>query len=237
MGWYQRRVHGDREFQSSSRSKMQSLVPLLLVGVFLASGTAQSSKFSIRNMIPDFLVAGQCPKVDEKALWAQQVPNHPKYAGRWYETFRSDNDFQLVKGCAKSDLTYDGPGAGFRQITTGVDNNDNPIRRDGVIFPFTTGANSETPHLSIQFDEPSFPAPYVILDTDYDNYACIYSCTDFNGNFMTDFLFAWSRHPTIGHEYHKCIQAFTKIGVNPMRLKQMKLGPLCDNEYIDSLLL
>merc|ERR1711862_1048553 len=152
-----------------------------------ALSQVQSSTISIRNQIPDYLEPGQCPKVNEKKLWQEQVPNHSKYAGRWYEVARSENVFQLVETCTKSDLSYDGPGFGFRHITTGMDAKGQPIRRDGVTFPFTTGANVETPHLSIQFDQPSFAAPYVILDTDYDNFSCIYSCVDYNGNFKSDF--------------------------------------------------
>ncbi|CAL4068565.1 unnamed protein product [Meganyctiphanes norvegica] len=207
---------------------MKTLV-LLLPLVALAA--AQSSSFSVRNKLPNFLVPGQCPTVDEKSLWAKQVPNHAKYAGRWYEVARSENAFQLVKSCTKSELSYDGPGFGFRHITTGKDANGFSIRRDGVTFPFTTGANTETPHLSIQFDQPSFAAPYVILDTDYNNYSCIYSCTDYNGNFVSDFLFVWSRNQQISQDYmNRCITAFSKQGVDTSRLQNVAQSQSCDQE-------
>ncbi|CAL4061268.1 unnamed protein product, partial [Meganyctiphanes norvegica] len=214
---------------------MKTLVLLLPL---VALTAAQSSSFSVRNKIPSYLVPGQCPTVDEKSLWAQQVPNHARYAGRWYETARSENVFQLVKKCTKSDISYDGPGFGFRHITTGLDANSQALRRDGVTFPFTTGANTETPHLSIQFDQPSFAAPYVILDTDYDNYSCIYSCTDYNGNFVSDFLFVWSRTPTMSQNHlSKCVTAFNKHGLDTNRLNTVEQGSQCDYNVLDSLLL
>merc|ERR1711872_143893 len=89
---------------------MKPFAVLLLPAVVAAQG-------SIRNNIPDFLVEGQCPKVNEQKLWQEQAPKHAKYAGRWYEVARSKNDFQLVKSCTKSDLSYDGPGFGFRHTT------------------------------------------------------------------------------------------------------------------------
>merc|ERR1711962_1493062 len=89
---------------------MKSLALLLPALVALvACDTA-----SIRGLVPNFLVPGQCPVVNEKALWAEQKPNHPKYDGRWFEVARSRNPFQLVKQCTKSDLTYNG--AGFDHI-------------------------------------------------------------------------------------------------------------------------
>merc|ERR1712142_690227 len=87
---------------------MKTLV--LLLPALVALTAAQSSSFSLRDSIPSFLVSGQCPRVDEKSLWAQQAPNHGKYAGRWYEVALSKNVFQLVKSCTKNDLSYDGPG-------------------------------------------------------------------------------------------------------------------------------
>ncbi|CAL4065178.1 unnamed protein product, partial [Meganyctiphanes norvegica] len=167
---------------------------------------------------------------------AEQKPNHSKYAGRWFEVALSKNAFQLVKQCTKSDLTYNNNG--FDHITTGLDQSGNPIRREGVTFEFTTGANRETPHLSIQFEQPSFASPYVILDTDYDNYSCIYSCTDYNGDFVSDWLFVWSRSSTLDAQYmDKCLVAYRKLGLDVNRLEKVTQGSDCDYEGQDSILL
>jgi len=183
---------------------------------------------SFKEMLPNHLVPGQCPVVDEKALWAEQKPNHPKYAGRWFEVARSENVFQLVKQCTKSDLTY--KNEGFHHITTGLDQTSNPISREGLTYESTTGPNKETPHLSIQFEQPSFAAPYVVLDTDYVNYSCIYSCIDINQKFRSDFMFIWSRTPTMNAKYlDKCLVAFRKHGLDVNRLEKVTQGSDCDS--------
>merc|ERR1712180_271040 len=203
----------------SSSITMKSLVLVLPALVAcVASDTA-----SIRGLVPNFLVSGQCPVVNEKALWAEQKPNHPKYGGRWFEVARSKNPFQLVKQCTKSDLTYNG--AGFDHITSGLDQNGLPTRREGTTFEFTTGANRQTPHLSIQFEQPSFAAPYVILDTDYD------------GDLVSDFLFVWSRSPAMETQhFDRCLVAFRKAGLDVNRLEKVTQGSDCDYEGQDGLL-
>merc|ERR1711872_728483 len=101
----------------------------------------------------------------------------------------------------------------------------------GKIFPFANEANAETPHLSIHFEQPSAAAPYVILDTDYDNFSCIYSCMDFSGSFMADHMFIWSRSQQISWEHKKrCEDAFLRIGVNPARLQTVAQSESCDDD-------
>lgn len=196
------------------------LVPLLVAA--LAAVVVQSSTISVRDKIPAHLKSGSCPNVNERTLWQEQVPNHPRYAGKWYEVARSDNVYQLVKTCTKNDLSYDGPGKGFSQITTGMDTNGEPILRSGKIFPFANEANAETPHLSIHFEQPSAAAPYVILDTDYDNFSCIYSCMDFTGNFKTDFLHVWSRTQEISNDHMgRCMSAYRNLGLDTNRIQMI----------------
>merc|ERR1712055_117756 len=220
---------GTHNYSDTNTMKTIALIlPLVVLAV--------ADRGSVREKLPSFLIPGQCPVVDEKALWAEQKPNHPKFAGRWYETLISKNAFQLVKQCTKSDLTYNN--RGFDHITTGLDGSGTPIRREGVTYDFTTGANRETPHLSIQFEQPSFAAPYVLLDTDYDNYSCIYSCMDYNGNFVSDFMFVWSRSPDMEAQYlDKCLVAYRKAGLDVNRLEKVTQGSDCDYEGQDSLLL
>lgn len=44
----------------------------------------------------------------------------------------------------------------------GIGRQANPARREG--------------HLLVQFVMMPEPGPYMILDTDYDNYSCVYNC-------------------------------------------------------------
>ncbi|CAL4166092.1 unnamed protein product, partial [Meganyctiphanes norvegica] len=210
--------------------KSYTIVALAILGFAVAESTAPTADAST---VPDFVVEGTCPVVDEKALWDKQKPNHAKFAGVWYEVARTNNPYQLVKECTHSKLTYL-QDKGFQHVTMGLDA-EGGLRRDGVTFPFITGANAATPHLSIQFENPSFAAPFVILDTDYDSYACIYSCMDFNNRYVSDFGFVWSRvpdmHPT---KFDKCKAAFASISVDTGRLETVKHGDTCNYSNLQS---
>ncbi|CAL4153158.1 unnamed protein product, partial [Meganyctiphanes norvegica] len=206
-----------------------NIMTILTIVALLAIGAAAEEKAPV----PDFVVEGTCPTVDEKTLWEQQKPNHAKFAGTWFEVGRTDNPYQLVKECTHSNLTYNGNG--FQHITMGLGADGNLLRRDGLTFPFITGANANSPHLSIQFEMPSWAAPFVILDTDYDSYACIYSCMDFNNQFVADFGFVWSRIPDMHiMNFEKCRTAFTKIALNTERIQIIKQGDDCKYDTIQS---
>merc|ERR1711862_948409 len=72
-------------------------------------------------------------------------------------------------------------------------------------------------------------APFVILDTDYDSYACIYSCVDYNKNFLSDFGFMWSREPEMSTDnYLQCKTVFNKYGVNTERFQTVQHGNECN---------
>lgn len=54
--------------------------------------------FAVGDKIPDFLVPGQCPKVDTEGLWRQQQPNHSKVSRiiHLYYTWKKNIHYQLV---------------------------------------------------------------------------------------------------------------------------------------------
>ncbi|ROT83800.1 crustacyanin subunit C [Penaeus vannamei] len=137
------------------------------------------------DKIPDFLVPGKCPAVNEKALFEQQIPNHSK------------------------------DGSKFIAKSTGINADGNLMRHNGQVLPMPLG----DPHLSIDY-EGSFTAPYVILDTDYENFSCIYSCVEFNYGYYADFAFIFSRSPSLSDQYlRRCEAAFKEIGVDVSRFE------------------
>ncbi|XP_042889576.1 crustacyanin-A1 subunit-like [Penaeus japonicus] len=79
----------------------------------------------------------------------------------------------------------------------------------------------------------AFIAPYVILDTDYENFACIYSCTGNNFGYYSDFAFIFSRSPSLSDRYYRrCESAFMNIGVDPSRFTKTTQGSSCPyNSY------
>ena len=71
-------------------------------------------------------------------------------------------------------------------------------------------------------------APYVILDTDYENFSCIYSCSGYNFGYYSDFAFIFSRSPTLADRYYRrCEAAFMNIGVEPSRFSKTTQGSSC----------
>ncbi|ROT62668.1 crustacyanin subunit C [Penaeus vannamei] len=173
------------------------------------------------DRIPGFVVPGKCPAVDERMLYSQQKPNYQRYAGTWYEIALTNNPYQLIKQCVRNEYTYDG--TKFNVRTTGTDAQGNAITRKGQVLPNPFGE----PHLSVDYEE-SWMAPYVILDTDYENFSCIYSCAGHNFGYYADFAFIFSRSPTLADRYYRrCEAAFMNIGVDPSRFSKTAQGASC----------
>ncbi|XP_047478617.1 crustacyanin-C1 subunit-like [Penaeus chinensis] len=181
------------------------------------------------DKIPDFVVPGRCPVVDEKSLFDDQIPNHPKYAGVWYEVALTNNPYQLLKQCVRNEYSFDGQK--FTAKSTGINADGNLMKRNGQILPMPLG----DPHLSVDY-EGSWIAPYVILDTDYENFSCIYSCTEYNFGYYSDFSFIFSRSPKLADQYlRRCEEAFKKIGVDVSRFGKTVQGSDCPYDTQKSL--
>ncbi|ROT62664.1 crustacyanin subunit C [Penaeus vannamei] len=78
------------------------------------------------------------------------------------------------------------------------------------------------------YQRATWMAPYVILDTDYENFSCIYSCAGHNFGYYADFAFIFSRSPTLADRYYRrCESAFMNIGVDPSRFSKTAQGASC----------
>ncbi|XP_068226329.1 crustacyanin-C1 subunit-like [Palaemon carinicauda] len=185
---------------------------------------------AVADEVPDFVTEGKCPAVDEQTLWEAQLPKHSSFGGVWYQQAISTNPYQLLKKCIR--IHYDYDGQGFQVRTAGITPEGNLLRRTGVLKPMPLG----DPHLMINL-ENSFPSPLVVLDTDYSNYACMYSCMDYNYGYHSDFAFFFARSPDAYDKYiNKCKAAFDNIGVDSNRLIRTEQGGDCDYEQLHSLI-
>ncbi|ROT83797.1 crustacyanin subunit C [Penaeus vannamei] len=154
------------------------------------------------DKIPDFVVPGRCPVVDEKSLFDEQIPNHSKYAGVWYEIALTNNPYQLLKQCVRNEYSFDGNK--FIAKSTGINADGNLMKRNGQILPMPLG----DPHLSVDY-EGSWIAPYVILDTDYENFSCIYSPAPNTTSDTTPTSLHLLRSPSLSDQYlRRCEAAF-----------------------------
>ncbi|ROT64413.1 crustacyanin subunit C [Penaeus vannamei] len=110
--------------------------------------------------------------------------------------------------------------------STGISADGRTARRHGQIAPMPLGEAN----LSIDYEE-SFMAPFVILDTDYDNFACIHSCIDFSQGYLADFAFIFSRSPSMSDKHLKrCETAFRNIGLDTSRFTKTVQGHSCRYE-------
>ncbi|KAK4299153.1 hypothetical protein Pmani_028558 [Petrolisthes manimaculis] len=199
---------------------MRCLVPF----VFLVLAA-----FAVADKVPDFVIPGKCPRVNEAKLWKEQVPKHASYAGQWYQWSMTENPYQPIKQCNRVEYSFDGKA--FKAKTTGLDTDGNPFRHNGQLYPNPFGES----HLSIDY-ENTFAAPYVVVDTDYAHYSCIYSCIDYDFDYYSDFAFIFSRSQDLPDEYlRKCETAFREIGVDLNRFNRLPHGSNCRYDVYGSL--
>ena len=73
-------------------------------------------------------------------------------------------------------------------------------------------------------------APFVVLNTDYSSFACIYSCTGHSfgvgdSSYYSDFAFIFQRSPYQDpNAINACIAEFERIGVSASRFQYTPQG-------------
>ncbi|XP_069672058.1 apolipoprotein D-like [Periplaneta americana] len=135
---------------------------------------------------------GPCPDIETMQSFDVQ-----RYLGHWYEAERYFALFEFAGKCVSAN--YTDMGEGRVSIVNRQTSSLTGIRStiEGVVR--LVGRTDES-KLSVRF--PSLPvlvdAPYWVLGTDYDNYAVVWSCTNF-GIFSTRnaWILTRSRHPTL----------------------------------------
>ncbi|ROT62659.1 crustacyanin subunit A [Penaeus vannamei] len=71
-----------------------------------------------------------------------------------------------------------------------------------------------TAHMLIDFPTVFFAAPYEVIETDYDSYACVYSCID-TDKYKSEFGFVFSRTPqNSASAISRCASVFRRNGVD-----------------------
>ncbi|ROT83853.1 Crustacyanin-C1 subunit [Penaeus vannamei] len=123
-------------------------------------------------------------------------------------------------------------GSKFIAKSTGINADGNLMRHNGQVFPCLL----ETLISPSTTKDVTFTAPYVILDTDYENFSCIYSCVEFNYGYYADFAFIFSRSPSLSDQYlRRCEAAFKEIGVDVSRFAKTVQGSNCPYDTQKSL--
>ncbi|XP_049949651.1 apolipoprotein D-like [Schistocerca serialis cubense] len=137
------------------------LAPLLVVTVMLSA---------VQGQVP---ALGACPDM-------QTVPGFDmaRYMGRWYEAERYFALFEFGGKCVSANYTDSGEGrvAIVNRQTSSITGIRSTIEGEVRILGRTDDSklNVRFPSLPV-----TFTAPYWILDTDYDSFAVVWSCTNF----------------------------------------------------------
>jgi len=140
-----------------------------------------------------FLVieTGNCPATGTKANF-----NINQYLGTWYEYERFDNPFEIAVKCgtAQYDLidsqTVRVVNAGIRQIKLFNFVKTVPTEVNGTAVVLDPSKPAELKVSFSEYDMSGNGPNYFVVDTDYNNYAVVFSCSKFDF-FNINIQFAW----------------------------------------------
>jgi len=200
----------------------QEGLPDYLVGLAKAPNVALNPKLvrnnelgvpSIKANTPglfEFVETGKCADVGVQSNF-----EYSKYAGSWYWSFLTDNPFlgDMAK-CIKSDLTE--AGEAFDVVTSGQTVYGAERQQVGQYRSTQEFADAS---MSVFFDGV-IPANLKVVETDYERYSCVYSCTTTNG-FKAEFGFIFTRDPKDAeYAFAKCGSQFVSKGINFAKFKE-----------------
>ncbi|RZF38442.1 hypothetical protein LSTR_LSTR011932 [Laodelphax striatellus] len=136
---------------------------------------------------------GSCPHVTVKDNFEPV-----KYTGRWYEYSRIINTFQLGGSCVTADYTP--------EIDSNNEFTGNILVKNSMIN--WRGKTSSIGGKAVPLDKSTNDAKYIVIfknvptngsywvvDTDYESYSVVYSCTSIFGLFNLKFLWLLTRTP------------------------------------------
>ena len=109
--------------------------------------------------------------------------------------------------------------------TAGATPEGRDARMNGAIYP-TRDAGKDVSHMLVDFPD-TFAAPYVVLDTDYTTYSCVYSCIGWDA-YKSEFGFTFSRQPGGGAlADQRCARVFAQQGVDYRQFQQVTHDQTC----------
>ncbi|CAL4085266.1 unnamed protein product [Meganyctiphanes norvegica] len=170
--------------------------------------------------IPDFVTWGYCASSK-----IQENFDITKYQGEWWEISGVPNEYVKTVSCTMQNYTQDC--YSLKVNTTGLDMNQNEVIQTSKLNP------GDQSGLLILESEGAPAAPYEVLETDYINYSCVYSCLSY-GIFKAEFMWVFSRTAELSSKYlEKCDLVFKKFDRDTSSMTNTKQGkecPLYSNE-------
>merc|ERR1712002_330806 len=138
---------------------------------------------------------GQCPNITEKYDF-----DPAPYLGRWYEYQRFDAIFEAFNDCVNA--IYSDLGDGYIQVYNA---GRTPF---GGLYDITGKAHLIAPGvLEVEFPG-SVPGEYHVLDTDYEKFSCVYSCSQ-EGPLRVQYAWLLTRSVDLDEDtYNHAMQVF-----------------------------
>ncbi|XP_052238582.1 apolipoprotein D-like [Dreissena polymorpha] len=136
------------------------------------------------GQVTDF---GCCPNVK-----VQENFDIKRYMGRWFEERKFYAEFQAGVTCSFAEYTLQGDGTvkvnntGYREMTG---NYTSIIGQAQILDP------REPAKLGVRFFPGTPLGNYWVLETDYDQYSIVYSCTQTSRFFNSQFCWILTRRP------------------------------------------
>lgn len=136
---------------------------------------------------------GKCPKPSVQANF-----NRTEYLGTWYEYERFGNWFQILVECGRAEYGVNAADQSISVLNAGtrrfrVFGNPITIGPVSIVGKATTPDPTKPAELTVSFSEfqPTSDTPnYFVVETDYKNYAVVFSCDTLPGNLL-NLQFAW----------------------------------------------
>jgi len=170
-------------------------------------------------------VPGKCPE-----FTPLQTFDLSSYLGRWYEIMKLPATFEVEQKCIRADYTA----IQNSSTTVSVLNSAQWIFDNQPVGILGTATVTDVPgRILVNFPVPvNNTAAYNILDTDYKNYAAVFSCEEMSNSTHTiSSQYGWvlARESTLTDEFVlKAWNAFSNIGVKTFSFKKTIQDDTCD---------
>ncbi|KAL4702760.1 hypothetical protein ACJJTC_002300 [Scirpophaga incertulas] len=144
--------------------------------------------FLIRNAIgAEFTLQGECPTVK-----LQENLNYTKFSGVWYNVASYASDGHTIYDCATLDFQEDYLGYTMRETYISEDEGNRSQKSYFArVDPTFDAGNKAKFIVSYDNNDVILQFPFVILSTDYEDYAIAYTCKTLKKKHRTHYAFSW----------------------------------------------
>ncbi|XP_059082191.1 apolipoprotein D-like [Tigriopus californicus] len=153
-----------------------------------------------------FVTKSLCPDVTTKPDF-----DATQYVGRWYQQSELGNHRPGIEKCVHTE--YQAYPNGTLSVYNGAIGEDLEVQEICGLAFCPDEANPAQCQVLFPFNP--IPGTYWVLDTDYENWAAVYSCTDVLGLVKAEFAWVLAREPVLSPELlATAFEAYTSRGID-----------------------